>query len=449
VPSFPFVTTDGCLDRCNIATAARKLGLDDFPMADPHTAPSVEPAQWHCENCRTTTGRIDVCLQCAKCFHNRWSLAAHYRQVHHCMEVLVQNQPYDLGQQGGLYEDLYPANAAASNPYAPCQDSLPMQAPFDMSWQTLPQEQVQQSFRVPFNDGYEQLSPQIRTDGYGHARSVYSDAIQARSTHSEPQLAAPHSQGVSAYPSPFSSATTRSPVISLESESSKMMYPPGPVELPRASNPESVSHQTATSARTNEHRLTLPRPGNHRAVVIGVDYFNQKGQLEGRSRRAEIIYHFLQTECGYETGEIWRLTEDLQSPAAQPTRRNIMSALAWLTENVNEGDRRLLFYTGHGRTSGEEMQKQMEAAESQSGQQRRTRKARRDSTDEQAESPVETMFPVDFREVKSGHIDPERLDEILQPAKDKGAKITLWMEPVAGLRTRKRRRKGKSTEDEE
>ncbi|KPI37595.1 Metacaspase-1 [Cyphellophora attinorum] len=361
-----------------------------------------------------------------------------------------QTRPYDLGQQGGLYGDLYPANAVASNTYA--------QAPYYPGWEALRQQQIQQSF-WPLNHGYGQLTSQSHVDGYGPV-GVYQQEeaspslpvhqlpanVQAHSMDSEPQPAASHMRGSSAYPSPFSSATTRSPVISLESENSRMMHPP---DLPRASNPESVGNQSATSARPHEHRLTLPRPGNHRAVVIGVDYFNQKGQLEGRSRRAEIVYHFLQTECGYEIGEIWRLTEDLQSSAAQPTRKNIMSALAWLTENVNEGDRRLLFYTGHGRTSGEEMQRMIEAATSQSTQQRRTRKARQNSIDEEAQSPVETIFPVDFREPKSGSIDPERLDEILQPAKDKGAKITLWMEPVAGLRSRKRRRKGKSTEDEE
>lgn len=163
-----------------------------------------------------------------------------------------------------------------------------------------------------------------------------------------------------------------------------------------------------------------PRPSLGRAVVIGVNYFNQKGEMKGRIDDARNLSRYLQQIKRYRREDIILLSDDQNGSFSQPTKKNILTALMWLVKNAQPGEKLILYYSGHGRISMKDKKKQ--------------RKGSRGSIVSTQDEEMETIYPADFREFKEGMIKPEELEEILKPAKEKGAKITIILDTHAGTR---------------
>jgi len=140
--------------------------------------------------------------------------------------------------------------------------------------------------------------------------------------------------------------------------------------------------------------------------------------MKGRVDEARNLARYLEQVKSYRKEDIMLLTDDQNGPNGQPTKGNILGALFWLAKQAQEGEKLVLYYSGHGRVST---------------QKKDGTKASR-KTPPAAESDIETIYPVDFRSFKEGMIKPAELDEILKPAREKGAKLTIILDAHTGER---------------
>ena len=105
-----------------------------------------------------------------------------------------------------------------------------------------------------------------------------------------------------------------------------------------------VARVQAARSLTRELRSTraLTTPPARRALLIGInDYPNPANCLEGCVNDTYLVSSILQ-ECGYRPEDI-RVVLNERATAA-----GIMERLHWLLDDVQSGDERVLFYSGHG-----------------------------------------------------------------------------------------------------
>eukprot|EP01060_Flectonema_neradi_P011461 TRINITY_DN18535_c0_g1_i1.p1 TRINITY_DN18535_c0_g1~~TRINITY_DN18535_c0_g1_i1.p1 ORF type:complete len:486 (+),score=89.09 TRINITY_DN18535_c0_g1_i1:163-1620(+) len=100
-----------------------------------------------------------------------------------------------------------------------------------------------------------------------------------------------------------------------------------------------------------------PAGGKAKALLIGINYTGQRGQLRGCCHDVVTMRHFLSdhgltaVSGGYEERI---LVDDAAGSNLQevvnglPTRQNIMEGMAWLVQDAVPGDTLFLSYSGHG-----------------------------------------------------------------------------------------------------
>lgn len=86
--------------------------------------------------------------------------------------------------------------------------------------------------------------------------------------------------------------------------------------------------------------------GRRKALLIGINYFGQRGQLRGcindvRNMTAYLVEHF-----GYKREDMVILTDDQQNPMSQPTKQNILRAMHWLVKDARPNDSLFFHYSG-------------------------------------------------------------------------------------------------------
>lgn len=88
------------------------------------------------------------------------------------------------------------------------------------------------------------------------------------------------------------------------------------------------------------------RPARKRALLIGINYIGQKGQLRGCINDAQNMKRLLLSR-GFPESEI-RLLSDDQQGYYSPTRANMLLAMDWLVADARPGDVLCFHYSGHG-----------------------------------------------------------------------------------------------------
>ncbi|PTD01666.1 Metacaspase-1A [Fusarium culmorum] len=88
--------------------------------------------------------------------------------------------------------------------------------------------------------------------------------------------------------------------------------------------------------------------GRRKALLIGINYFNQEGELRGCINDVHNVSAFLVERYGYKREDMILLTDDQQDPVMIPTRENIIRAMGWLVSNAQPDDALFLHYSGHG-----------------------------------------------------------------------------------------------------
>jgi len=86
--------------------------------------------------------------------------------------------------------------------------------------------------------------------------------------------------------------------------------------------------------------------GKKKALLIGINYFNQRGQLRGCINDVRNMSAYLVENCGYKREDMVILTDDQQNPMSQPTKQNILRAMHWLVKDAQPNDSLFFHYSG-------------------------------------------------------------------------------------------------------
>ncbi|ETS02631.1 hypothetical protein M419DRAFT_98559 [Trichoderma reesei RUT C-30] len=137
--------------------------------------------------------------------------------------------------------------------------------------------------------------------------------------------------------------------------------------------------------------------GRRKALLIGINYFGQRGQLRGcindvRNMTAYLVEHF-----GYKREDMVILTDDQQNPMSQPTKQNILRAMHWLVKDARPNDSLFFHYSGHGGQT-------------------------KDLDGDEPDGYDEVIYPVDFRQ--HGHITDDEMHRIMVSPLQAGVRLT-------------------------
>lgn len=83
-----------------------------------------------------------------------------------------------------------------------------------------------------------------------------------------------------------------------------------------------------------------------KALLIGINYFGQRGQLRGCINDVRNMSGYLATHFGYKREDMVILTDDQQNPISQPTKQNILRAMHWLVKDAKPNDSLFFHYSG-------------------------------------------------------------------------------------------------------
>lgn len=81
-------------------------------------------------------------------------------------------------------------------------------------------------------------------------------------------------------------------------------------------------------------------------MLIGINYFGQKGQLRGCINDVKNMSGYLNGHFGYKREDMVCLTDDQQNPMSQPTKANILRAMHWLVKDAAPNDSLFFHYSG-------------------------------------------------------------------------------------------------------
>jgi hypothetical protein len=86
--------------------------------------------------------------------------------------------------------------------------------------------------------------------------------------------------------------------------------------------------------------------GRRKALLIGINYFGQRGQLRGCINDVKNMSTYLNQHFGYKREDMVILTDDQQNPMSQPTKANILRAMHWLVKDARPNDSLFFHYSG-------------------------------------------------------------------------------------------------------
>lgn len=78
--------------------------------------------------------------------------------------------------------------------------------------------------------------------------------------------------------------------------------------------------------------------GKRKALLIGINYFGQQGQLRGCINDVHNVQKFLMERYNYRADDMVVLTDDSKNPRQIPTRANIIQAMQWLVRDARPND---------------------------------------------------------------------------------------------------------------
>jgi len=137
--------------------------------------------------------------------------------------------------------------------------------------------------------------------------------------------------------------------------------------------------------------------GRRKALLIGINYFGQRGQLRGCINDVKNMSAFLNENFGYQRDDMVILTDDQQNPMSQPTKQNILRAMHWLVKDARPNDSLFFHYSGHGGQT-------------------------KDLDGDEEDGYDEVIYPVDFRQV--GHIVDDEMHRIMVTPLHPGVRLT-------------------------
>ncbi|RYP27161.1 hypothetical protein DL768_011313 [Monosporascus sp. mg162] len=137
--------------------------------------------------------------------------------------------------------------------------------------------------------------------------------------------------------------------------------------------------------------------GRRKALLIGINYFGQRGQLRGCINDVRNMSAYLVQNFSYKREDMVILTDDQQNPMSQPTKQNVLRAMHWLVKDAKPNDSLFFHYSGHGGQT-------------------------KDLDGDEPDGYDEVIYPVDFRQV--GHITDDEMHRIMVRPLQAGVRLT-------------------------
>lgn len=137
--------------------------------------------------------------------------------------------------------------------------------------------------------------------------------------------------------------------------------------------------------------------GRRKALLIGINYFGQRGQLRGCINDVKNMSTYLNEFFGYAREDMVILTDDQQNPMSQPTKANILRAMHWLVKDAQPNDSLFFHYSGHGGQTP-------------------------DLDGDEDDGYDEVIYPVDFR--VQGHIVDDQMHDVMVKPLQPGVRLT-------------------------
>ncbi|KXX77024.1 Metacaspase-1B [Madurella mycetomatis] len=138
--------------------------------------------------------------------------------------------------------------------------------------------------------------------------------------------------------------------------------------------------------------------GRRKALLIGINYFNQRGQLKGCINDVRNMSAYLVENFGYKYDDMVILMDDQQNLMSQPTKQNILRAMHWLVKDARPNDSLFFHYSGHGDRI-------------------------KDLDGDGEDGYDEIIYPVDFRQ--NGHITDDEMHRIMVRPLQAGVRLTV------------------------
>lgn len=86
--------------------------------------------------------------------------------------------------------------------------------------------------------------------------------------------------------------------------------------------------------------------GKRKALLIGINYFGQRGELRGCINDVKNMSAYLNGNFGYAREDMVILTDDQHNPMSLPTKQNILRAMHWLVKDAKPNDSLFFHYSG-------------------------------------------------------------------------------------------------------
>lgn len=178
--------------------------------------------------------------------------------------------------------------------------------------------------------------------------------------------------------------------ISLLTEMQGILQQKGYSQVPQLSSSRQIDLST-------EVKL-FDTPGRQRALLVGINYKGQQGELHGCVNDVIAMQRFI-GQHGFSDTRV--LVDDPSVSPLNPTKAAIIDGLRWLIAGANAGDSLFFHYSGHG------------------GQMRDAEGDEKDGFDE-------TIIPVDYR--SAGQITDDVIFKELVAPLPQGCQLTVIMD---------------------
>jgi hypothetical protein len=237
------------------------------------------------------------------------------------------------------------------------------------------------------NPGYghnQYPPPQHQQQGYGHPPPPQQHYQQHQQPHQQQQYGRPPGpppQGYDAYGYPIG----HGPAYGGSGTSRAAPPPPQGTQEFGHGAPQGYTFQYSNCT------------GRRRALLIGINYFGQKGELRGCINDVKNLSAYLIENHGYKREDMVTLTDDQQNPVMQPTKANIVRAMQWLVGGAQPNDALFLHYSGHGGQT-------------------------EDLDGDEEDGSDEVIYPVDFK--TAGHIVDDQIHELVVKPLQPGVRLT-------------------------
>lgn len=136
--------------------------------------------------------------------------------------------------------------------------------------------------------------------------------------------------------------------------------------------------------------------GRKKALLIGINYFGQRGELNGCINDVRNVKNLIMGR-GFHESDMVILTDDQRDPRYQPTRENIIQGMLWLVDGARPNDSLFFHYSGHGSQSS-------------------------DHDGDEVDGSDETILPVDHK--SAGQIVDDEMNALLVQQLPQGARLT-------------------------